>query len=158
MKLFPAIALIACSVSAGLAQQHLAPSTPLAVGTITLNQPPHTTLKWLRRTALVANCASGMIFETYALRHAVSQGARVTGMFADANGHPKYGLLFGIAGASCGLSVLRETPLLGGRNKSAGVSWFDIVENGGATGLSVWTGMRYLNLKPAVATPLATRN
>jgi hypothetical protein len=99
-----------------------------------------------------------MIFEAYALHHAVAQGARVTGMYGDSTGRPRYGLVFGIAGASCGLSALRETPLLGGRNKSARASWFDIAENGGAAGLSIWTGMRYLNIKPVAATPLATGN
>ncbi len=116
------------------------------------------TLKWVRRGTLAASCGTAMGFDTWALHRAVSQGARLSGLYADSQGKPRYGLMLGINGASCAFSAFLQE-----RHKdwSNGSEMIWIIENSAATGLFTWTGIHLLNVgnasQAALAAPAAER-
>ncbi len=101
------------------------------------------TLKWVRRGTLAASCGTAMGFDTWALHRAVSEGARISGLYADSQGHPRYGLMLGINGASCAFSAFLQE-----RHKywSNSGEWIWIGENSAATGVFAWTGIHLLNV------------
>lgn len=100
-------------------------------------------LTWLRRATLVTGCAAGMAFDTWAMKQAAADGVRLTGLYGDSQGRPRYGLMIGLNGAACAVSAFFEE-----RHKhwSTGSQWVWIAENSASTGISIWTGIHLLHL------------
>lgn len=113
-----------------------------------------TTLKWVRRATLAASCGTALGFDTWALHRAVSQGARLSGLYADSQGKPRYGLMLGINGASCAFSAFLQERR---KDWSTGGETIWIVENSAATGVFTWTGIHLLNVGNQAQTAIAAQ-